>query len=55
MADNKRQEFKARARECVQSLHGLMVEAKNAGYHIQVASSLNTSGEPESKIAVLSR
>lgn len=53
--DGKRSEFERRARECVQSLHGVMTEAKREGYHLEIYSSLSTSGEPQSRVTVTPR
>lgn len=52
---DKRGEYERRARECLQSLHGLMAEAKREGYHVEIYSSLDMGGEPKSRIAVIAR
>lgn len=52
---DKRQEFEIRARECVQALHGLMTEAKREGYHVEVYSSLDIYGNPQSRVTVTPR
>lgn len=53
--DGRRSEFERRARECMQSLHGVMAEAKREGWHLEVYSSLDIGGEPQSRVTVTPR
>jgi hypothetical protein len=52
---NKREDYERRARECLQGLGGLMIEAKREGYSIESFASLGTDGEPNIRVAVLLR
>lgn len=52
---NKKEDYERRARECSQSLHGLLEEAKRDGHAIDVRVQLGIDGKPRTDVSVLLR
>jgi predicted peroxiredoxin len=50
-----RQEFEKLIREQMRPVEELIAQAKDAGFHVQVASSLGIDGKPATSVAVVLR
>jgi hypothetical protein len=52
---NGRQDFEKLIRESMRPVEELIAQAKEAGYHAQVAAALGIDGKPTTTVAVLKR
>lgn len=52
---NGKEDFEKLIRERMRPIEDLIAQAKEQGYHVQVASSLGIDGKPVTTVAVLMR